>query len=327
MGWTWNRYIIDYLKKYFIYLFFCNIVFNQSYINPNTYGNELLSYLENNYKTSSTLGYNNARDIMYSEIDIKLGNQLTGVYCGYTITLDISQDPSTNAYEQGINCEHTWPQSLGSGSEPMKSDMHHLFPTKSNVNSSRGNDPFDESNDQLTDNWYRNASSQNSIPQQYINEYAEKYNPSNQNDERFEPREEQKGNTSRAMAYFYTMYLNVSDDQFWDIQKDVLFDWHYYDQVDETELNRTWSIALYQSNIPNPFIIDPTVFWRSYFIDEYPLGDVNHDLDINILDIVMVVEYVLNNNNFSQLQVHQSDFSNDFSIDVIDIILFIEYLL
>ena len=88
---------------------------------------------------------------MYSEIDIKPGNQLTGVYSGYTITLDLSQDPSTNAYEQDINCEHTWPQSLGSGSEPMKSDMHHLFPTKSNVNSSRGNDPFAESVDNLTD--------------------------------------------------------------------------------------------------------------------------------------------------------------------------------
>jgi len=314
-------------KFYFTCFLFYNLVFCQNYINPDVYGQDLLLFLENNYKTSSTLGYNNARDIMYSDIDIKAGNQLTGVYSGYTITLDLSQDPSTDAYEKGINCEHTWPQSLGSSSEPMKSDMHHLFPTKSNVNSSRGNDPFDEIDDQLTDIWYRNDYSQNNIPQQYINEYAEKYNPTNQNNERFEPREEQKGNTARSMAYFYSIYLNVADDQFWDIQKEVLFDWHYYDQVDETELNRTLTIASYQDDIPNPFVIDPTLFWRSYFIEDYPVGDVNNDLDLNILDVVMIVDYVLENSDFTDLQIHQSDFSNDFNIDIIDIIQIIEYLI
>ena len=315
------------MKFYYIYLILFNIVFNQNYIHPNVYGSELLNFLESNYKTNNTLGYTNCRDIMNSEIDIKSNNQLSGVYSGYTITLDLSQDPSTNAYEQGINCEHTWPQSLGAGSEPMKSDMHHLFPTKSNVNSSRGNDPFDEINDQLTDIWYRNNNSQSNIPQNFINEYAEKYNPSNQNDERFEPREEQKGNTARAMAYFFTMYNNVADNNFWEIQKQVLFQWHYYDEVDVIELDRTWSIASYQDNLPNPFVVDPTLFWRSYFIDQYPLGDVNNDQNINILDIVMVVDFVLGNNDFVQLQIHQSDFSNDFNIDIMDIILFIEYLI
>ena len=73
-----------------------NILFTQNYINPGVYDQDLIVFLENNYKTSSTLGYNNARDIMYSEIDIKSGNQLTGVYCGYTITLDLNQDFDLN---------------------------------------------------------------------------------------------------------------------------------------------------------------------------------------------------------------------------------------
>ena len=160
---------MQYSKRYIISLsLLFNLSFAQNVIYPGFFGDDLFNYIQNNYQASSTLGYNNARDVMYSEIDLKPGNQLTGVYSGYSITLDLSQDPSTNAYDQGINCEHTWPQSLGAGSEPMKSDMHHLFPTKSNVNSSRGNDPFDESIDQLTDNWYRNSSSQNTIPQQFI---------------------------------------------------------------------------------------------------------------------------------------------------------------
>ena len=69
------------------------------------------------------------------------------------------------------------------------------------------------------------------------------------------------------------------------------------------------------------------MIWRSYFIDDHPLGDVNNDLDLNVLDIVMIVEFVLNNNDFTQLQIYQSDFSNDFNIDIIDIIQIIEYLI
>ena len=111
---------MQYSKKYIISLsLLLNLFFAQNVIHPGFFGEDLFNYIQNNYQASSTLGYNNARDVMYSEIDLKPGNQLTGVYSGYTITLDLSQDPSTNAYDQGINCEHTWPQSLGAGSEPM----------------------------------------------------------------------------------------------------------------------------------------------------------------------------------------------------------------
>ncbi len=244
---------------------FFTIVSGQTIIGEGLSGQDLWDYIVSEYKTSSTLGYTNCRDVMYSEIDLKPGNQLTGVYSGYTITLDLSQDPSTNAYEQGINCEHTYPQSFGAGSEPMKSDMHHLFPTKSNVNSSRGNDPFEDVDDEDTDIWYRNEYSQNNIPNEFINEYAEKYNPSNQSDERFEPREEQKGNTARAMFYFYAMYSNVADDQFFEIQKETLMNWHYYDAADEIETERTWEIAQYQDGLPNPFVLDSTLAGRIWY--------------------------------------------------------------
>ena len=190
---------MQYSKRYIIStILLINLSFGQNVIYPGFFGQDLYNYIQNNYQASSTLGYNNARDVMYSEIDLKPGNQLTGVYSGYSIILDLSQDPSTNAYDQGINCEHTWPQSLGAGSEPMKSDMHHLFPTKSNVNSSRGNDPFSDIPDTNTDKWYRDDYYIETIPNSDIDEYAEKWNPPNQDDERFEPREQQKGDTARA---------------------------------------------------------------------------------------------------------------------------------
>ena len=98
-----------------------------------------------------------------------------------------------------------------------------------------------------------------------INEYAEKHNPSNQSDERFEPREEQKGNTARAMFYFYAMYSNVADDEFFELQKETLMNWHYYDAADEIETERTWEIAQYQDGLPNPFVLDSTLAGRIWY--------------------------------------------------------------
>ena len=231
-------------------------------------GSELLEYVQNNYTPASTMGYNTARDTMYALIDIKDGNRLSCVYTGYTITLDPQLDPSTDAYNQGINCEHTWPQSMGAGDEPQKSDMHHLFPCKSNVNSSRGNDPYAEIPDENTDKWYRNDYYQTEIPTEFIEEYAEKYNPPDPNNEVFEPREDHKGDAARAVFYFNAVYNDAADTNFWNVQKDVLLDWHYYDEVDGWELNRTWMIAEYQENIPNPFVLDSTLARRIWYMDD-----------------------------------------------------------
>ena len=271
---------------------FSSITRGQTIIGEGLFGQELWDFVIDNYKTSNTLGYTDCRDTMYAVIDIKEGNQLTGVYSGYTITLDMNQDPSANAYEQGINCEHTFPQSLGAGDEPMKSDIHHLFPTKSNVNSSRGNDPFEEIPDEETHIWYRNEYSQTSIPTEYIDEFAEKYNPTNQNEERFEPREEQKGNTARAMFYFYTMYSDVADDDFWELQKETLMNWHYYDEADEMETDRTWKIADYQDGLPNPFVLDSTLARRIW----YPQSNltVEYSEGWNMVGLPLIV----NDNNY-----------------------------
>jgi len=257
---------VKHILSFILYFFgFISIIYSQTPIGEGLSGQDLWDYVVENYKTSSTLGYNTCRDVMYSEIDIKEGNLLTGVYSGYTITLDLTQDPSSNAYAQGINCEHTFPQSMGAGNEPMKSDMHHLFPTKSNINSSRGNDPFEEISDEETHIWYRNEYSQTTIPSEFIDEYAEKYNPPNQSEERFEPREEQKGNTARAMFYFYAMYSDVANDEFWELQKETLMDWNYYDEADEIETERTWKIAEYQDELPNPFVLDSTLARRIWY--------------------------------------------------------------
>ena len=116
---------------------------------------DLINYLRNNYKTNSVLSYDSARDILYGEIEAPQNNgQVYGVYTNYSVTLPSGVDPSSHLYNNGIDCEHLWPQSMYEGSSPMKSDMHHLRPCKSNVNSSRGNKPYNEIQDNLTNTWY-----------------------------------------------------------------------------------------------------------------------------------------------------------------------------
>ncbi|NQV38671.1 MAG: endonuclease [Candidatus Marinimicrobia bacterium] len=248
-------------KILFLSLAVSSLIFGQQYmvIGDGMIGDELLTYVVDNYKTSTTLGYGPARDIMYGEIDVHDGNQLSGVYSGFTIELDMVTDPSVDAYNKGINCEHTWPQSLGAGSEPQRSDMHHLFPTRVEANSARGNDPFLDIPDANTVTWYRLDQTSSSIPTDYIDEWSED-TPS-----AFEVREDHKGNTARAMIYFYAMYQDAADDGFWSQQNTSLLAWHYLDPVDSVEYERTYEIAAYQQDNPNPFVLDSSLARRIWW--------------------------------------------------------------
>ena len=201
----------------FIWLLF-EFLISQTTIGPGLTRVNLFDYLNTNYKTSTTLGYNQARDVMYSTIDLEDDNTLKGIYTNYTITIDPNQDPRPQTNAQNMNCEHSWPQSMGAGSEPQKSDLHHLYPCRGNVNSSRGNKPYAEIDDNNTDKWWRFDYYETSIPSQYIDEFSEVDNDNG----KFEPREVVKGNIARGMFYFFTIYNEEADHNFFEEQKDFL---------------------------------------------------------------------------------------------------------
>ena len=231
----------------------------QTVIGPGLSGQDLWDFIYTNYKTTSTLGYINARDTLFSVIDLHDDSLLSCVYTGFTIALDPAVDPSTDAYDKGVNCEHTWPSVYH---EPQISDMHQLFPCKVNVNWSRGSDPYAEIPDVNTDQWFRLDSVQTTIPTEYIDEYAEKEIDT---PESFEPKEDHKGDAARAMFYFYAIYNDVANTNFWNVQKDILLLWHYNDPVDPWEYNRSNLIGSYQDNIANPFVLDSTLAKRIWF--------------------------------------------------------------
>jgi len=230
---------------------------------PGLSGQELLDSLVSDYKPVLLLPQAQARDTLFGEID-NHNDSLTGVYSGFTIWLDPTKDPTQAAYMNGgpdaINTEHTYPQSLGA-TGAAAGDMHHLYPTRADVNADRGNSPFAEIPDSETDEWYYLGQSQSSIPASNIDLYSERKGAL------FEPREDHKGNVARSMMYFYTMYraqADAADPAFFELQRQTFCAWHYLDPVDQTEWNRTWKIAQHQSGKPNPFVLDCTLPERTF---------------------------------------------------------------
>lgn len=247
-----------YLLSFFLLLFTSSVFAQNDSIFPSETGETLINSLQANYSVTNSLSYNAARDAMYGSIDNKNG-QLTGVYTGFTITASTRSD----AFSKGINAEHTWPQGKFDSDLPMRSDIHHLFPTRIEANSARGNLPFGESPDNQTTKWFRNSSELTSTPASNIDEYSELLSGS-----LFEVREDHKGNTARAIFYFWTIYQDkskVADDaSFFNEMKDVLLAWHDLDPVDQAEVDRSLGAESVQGN-RNPFVHDTTLVRRAYF--------------------------------------------------------------
>ncbi|SER16925.1 Por secretion system C-terminal sorting domain-containing protein [Neolewinella agarilytica] len=237
---------------------------NHTPVFPELTGEELMQQVVASYKTTSVLDYGTARDILYGTIDIK-NDSVSGIYTGHKLYLPPGVDPSIHLFmdgaSDGINAEHTYPRSKGARNGNGFSDMHHLFPSRTAVNASRNNFPFEDINDQETTSWFYLNESQSSPPNVDVDLYSERINGA------FEPRESKKGDIARAMIYFYTMYKEealAADPDFFEEQRETLCRWHQEDPVDEAEWERTFMIAKYQDDLPNPFILDSTLVERTY---------------------------------------------------------------
>lgn len=160
------------------------------------------------------------------------------VYTGRIITYpaaDFNTGTLNNA-PYAMNTEHSWPQSEGADNDPMESDMHHLFITDGPTNSGRGNKPFDNvTSPTLT---YTGGSEANST--------------------HFEPRNEQKGATARAMMYFALRYFNQGavNMAFYSPQETVLLGWHNLYPPASVDKKRNDDVETYQLN-RNPFVDYP----------------------------------------------------------------------
>jgi hypothetical protein len=248
-------------------IFLAQISFGQLHqdVFPTLSGQNLFDSLVVHYKPDSVLVWGDAKDTIFAVID-NVNDTVVCVYTGLEKWLDPSQDPSDymamNNDPNGMNIEHTYPQSKGAASGNARADMHHLFPARNETNNMRGNLPFDELNDSLVTNWFVTTFNAQGIPSFNIDAYSELIL-----NQAFEPREDWKGNVARAMFYFYTIYRNEAngvDPNYFNLQKEVLCDWHLQDPVDQIEWDRTYKVASYQEGKPNPFVLDCSLAKRMY---------------------------------------------------------------
>ena len=246
---------------------------------PGIVGDALIDSLQAHYTPNPSidvLDYTGCRDTMYAVID-NHDNSVVDVYSGLVFAYDPSLpvDPSTYVYDNGngINAEHTWPQSLFDGTEPLYSDLNNLFPCWVNVNGARGNMPFGYVSTPTS--WYYNGQTYSSAPSaEDLPMYSRK------DGVRFEVRDVQKGNTARAIFYMWAIWQNSSAMQqndggaenlaFFNSMKDDLLQWHRNDPPDSLEIARSHSIAFYQGS-DNPFVIDTSLVARAFFTtDDVP---------------------------------------------------------
>lgn len=205
-------------------------------VSTDAVGSELREHLRSVASPQIHLSYAAARDSLYANVDGATG-LIEGLYTGATVPL-LEGDPSQVLFEQGINAEHVWPQSMGAREWPQRADLHNVFPTVASVNNARGNKPFAELDDETA-------------PSRYGAEelsFADKTS--------WEPRLSKKGDVARAALYFFTMWEVESDVEFLREQLPDLVAWHEADPPDGKEKSRTMGIARLQGNC-NPFVSQP----------------------------------------------------------------------
>lgn len=165
------------------------------------------------------------------------------IYTSYSATMD---------QWNGWNREHVWPKSLGGNNDDDKgggADLHHVRPSDSGVNSSRGNKKYGESG--------TNPSTKTGT------DPAVGYVGGTYNGTYFEPLDNVKGDVARICLYVYVRWN--SDWGANDITKvfqsvDVLLEWCELDPVDTWEMGRNEVVGAIQGN-RNVFIDYPEYAW------------------------------------------------------------------
>ncbi len=191
------------------------------------------------------LGYTKARQKLFGQIYLKNSGgaySVTDVYCERTYTnADFGGSPTFGpdlvpSSGNVVNTEHTWPQSRFTGRfsrEMQKSDLHHLFPTDSEMNARRGSLRFGT----------------------VVKDVEPLKCPINRLGHQadgaiiFEVPKIQRGNTARAIFYFATRYqMKISPSE-----ETALRQWNIDDPVDAEEFVHNQQIEELQGN-RNPYI-------------------------------------------------------------------------
>ena len=221
----------------------------------------------------------------------------------------------------GYNREHVWCQSHSTGlwgENGGGGDMHHIRPSETRLNSTRGNDPFGEVSNRESNKVYAKFGSN---PTYALGGY--------QAGGTFEPLDNKKGDVARIVLYLYLHYNSYSVSSLFDgyastngngsssyfastlmpltnitannTEEDalkMLLRWNSSDSVDDIERRRNDKVATYQGN-RNPFIDNSNyaeLIWGNNPID--PSTPIVNKVTINPSSL----QLDLNNNKTASLE-------------------------
>jgi deoxyribonuclease I len=194
-----------------------------------------------------SLGYDRARAFLLGALYLvqeRSGYGVREVYCAKTYSSGefghLRPGPNSIPNSNVVNTEHTWPQSRFSTKYPngdQKADLHHLYPTDSQMNSTRSSFEFGEVVRPMNVSMKCDTAQLGQSARGIVV---------------FEPPEEHKGNVARAIFYFSTRYeLPVRPEE-----EATLRAWNKMDPVDHDEFERNNAIFKVQGT-RNPFIDYP----------------------------------------------------------------------
>ncbi len=186
----------------------------------------------------------------------------------YTYTWSTDQCSTTPGFEGSCyNREHSFPKSwFGGEVSPMYTDLHHLIPSDSYVNTMRNNYPYGEVS--VADWTSQNGSKRGTCTYPGYTGVA------------FEPIDAYKGDLARI--YFYMAVRYYGEDGSWPGSAmvegaqlrpwalNMLLEWHAADPVDAVEQARNNAVYAIQGN-RNPFIDDPdyaAAIWQEGILPE-----------------------------------------------------------
>jgi len=201
--------------------------------------------------------------LTYTDEDPNNSDNIILLYSGRSIAKKNNGSGDSSSNPDFWNREHSWPKSHGFPEREQRgyTDIHHLRPADSSMNSSRGNKDFADGGDPVAEA------------------------PANlSTDLTWEPRNEVKGDVARMMFYMDVRYDVGTDSTMPDLilvnqvgtdtstlsdgtgklgKLCTLLEWNTLDPVDNFELDRNNTIYEYQGN-RNPFIDHPEWVERIY---------------------------------------------------------------
>lgn len=222
--------------------------------------NDLRSTLHGDISQHTMLSYNQIRGDK-AKVDVRSNGKIWDIYSAYSYNLSDHCSGVDIVEGECYNREHILPKSWwgGSTTEPMYTDLHHVYSVDAMANDKRSAWIYDEVK---SASWSNNLGSQLGTSANWSGETA------------FEPVDEYKGDIARIYFYMLTCYMDKDFtvggkgyryftysngvSNFKQPALTLMLKWHREDPVSDKEIERNSKVLKLQGN-DNPFVLQPAL--------------------------------------------------------------------